>query len=201
MDSSDKYKNSLSFIDLLFNILLGFAFLFIIAFIMINPQARQGDVPVKAEFLIVMTWPDNNPSDFDLWVMDPQGRRVGFRSRDQGLINLDRDDLGTINDTVVVDGQLITVANNKETVTIRGILPGDYRISVHQYRKTDDLQAVPVTVEVTKINPYRIVYKQTQDFSSHGQVLNYYQFTMLASGEVTDLRTSLENAVGFNIDR
>lgn len=200
MDSSDKYKNSLSFIDLLFNILLGFAFLFIIAFIMINPVARQGDVPVKAEFLIVMTWPDNNDSDFDLWVMDPQGRKVGFRNRDQGLVNLDRDDLGTVNDTVHVDGQEIKVANNKETVTIRGILPGDYRISVHQYRKSDELTRVPVTVEVTKLNPYRIVYKQTQEFTAHGQALNYYQFTMHANGEVSDLRTSLESAVGFAFD-
>lgn len=198
MDSLDKYKNSVSFIDLLFNILLGFAFLFIIAFILINPISRQHEAPAKAEFLIVMTWPDSNPSDFDLWVRDPQGRHVGFRNRDQGLINLDRDDLGNVNDTVRIDGRDVMVPMNKETVTIRGIIAGEYWVSVHQYRKSDTLDRVPVTVEVIKLNPYRVIYSQTQDFSLHGQALNYYKFTLQANGQISQIMTNTESAVAFS---
>jgi hypothetical protein len=197
MDSNDKYKSNLSFIDLLFNILLGFAFLFFIAFIMINPVAKKSEIELKAEFLITMTWPNDNPSDFDLWVKDPQGRKIGFRNKDQGLVNLDRDDLGSMNDTVYIDGEPVSVPINKETVSIRGIVPGEYLVSVHLYRKADDLPKVPATVEVTKLNPYRIVYTQTLDFTDHGQALNYYKFTLNKNGEISNILSTEESAVGF----
>ena len=38
------------FIDLLFNALLGFTFLFLVAIMFVNPQARKGRVDLKAEF-------------------------------------------------------------------------------------------------------------------------------------------------------
>ena len=40
------------FTDLLFNILLGFTFLFLIAVMFINPVARLGNVQLKAEYII-----------------------------------------------------------------------------------------------------------------------------------------------------
>ena len=48
-----KYKSSVAFIDLLFNITIGLAMLFIVAFLLINPITKKGDVIVKAEFIIV----------------------------------------------------------------------------------------------------------------------------------------------------
>ena len=97
-----KYKSSVAFIDLLFNITIGFAMLFIIAFLLINPITKKGDVIVKAEFIITMSWPKDSKDDIDLYVMDPQKNIVYFRQRDKGLINLDRDDLGYSNDIVVL---------------------------------------------------------------------------------------------------
>ena len=43
MDSNEHFKSTLGFIDLLFNILVGFAFLFIIAFLLIKPEAKKVD--------------------------------------------------------------------------------------------------------------------------------------------------------------
>ena len=42
----DRYKTSIAFIDLLFNITIGLAMLFIIAFLLINPIAKKGDIIV-----------------------------------------------------------------------------------------------------------------------------------------------------------
>ena len=42
-----------AFTDLLFNALLGFAFMFFIAFLLINPDAEAGKVELKAEFIII----------------------------------------------------------------------------------------------------------------------------------------------------
>ena len=39
-----KYSSNLAFVDLLFNLLVGFTSLFIIAFLMINPIAKDGEV-------------------------------------------------------------------------------------------------------------------------------------------------------------
>ena len=199
MDSHDKYKSTLSFLDLLFNILLGFVLLFFIAFILINPIAKKADIVIKAEYMITMSWPDNSSDDIDLWVKDPNGNYVSFRNRDVGFMNLDRDDLGLRNDTVTINGQETSVPINKETVTIRGIIPGTYLISAHFYYKVDQhIIEVPVTVEVIKINPYKIIYTQTVILTEHGQEKNYYKFTISTDGSVTDIGTSLESAVNRN---
>ena len=55
MYSLDRYKSTIGFVDLLFNILVGFVFLFLVAFLMINPVAKKAEVVKKAEFLVTMT--------------------------------------------------------------------------------------------------------------------------------------------------
>ena len=46
------------FTDLLFNALLGFAFMFAIAFMLINSSEDSGKIEAKAEILISVSWPD-----------------------------------------------------------------------------------------------------------------------------------------------
>ena len=43
---------SFAFIDLLFNTLVGFVFLFVMAFILIKPMQKNPNVEVVAEFII-----------------------------------------------------------------------------------------------------------------------------------------------------
>jgi hypothetical protein len=61
------------FTDLLFNTLLGFSLLFFISIIFMNPIAKMGNVNFKAEYIITVTWPDDQPDDVDVWVQDPNG--------------------------------------------------------------------------------------------------------------------------------
>jgi len=96
----DRYKTSIAFIDLLFNITIGLTMLFIIAFLLINPVAKKGNVIVNAEFIITLSWPNDSQDDIDLYLKDPAGNIVYFKQKDIGLTNLDRDDLGTSNDTI-----------------------------------------------------------------------------------------------------
>ena len=106
------------FTDVLFNALLGFAFMFSVAFIMIRPEITQGKVNPKAEFLITAQWPDNHPDDVDLIVEDATGNLVWFDTREAGLMHLDRDDRGSLNDALTVNGERIENPLNQETVTI-----------------------------------------------------------------------------------
>ena len=71
------------FTDLLFNALLGFAFMFAVAFMLINNSEDSGRVDTKAEILISIQWPDNHPDDVDAVIEDPQGEigRASCRER------------------------------------------------------------------------------------------------------------------------
>jgi hypothetical protein len=76
----------LGFTNLLFNALLGFVVMFALAFLLINPIAKSGAIDPKAEFLITLAWANG----VDLYVEDPAGNLVWFRSREAGLMHLDR---------------------------------------------------------------------------------------------------------------
>ena len=94
-----KYSSNLAFIDLLFNLILGFAFLFIVAFLLINDPTETADVEANVEYMITMSWEGEKDIDLDLWIEGPSGL-VGFRDPSQGFMNLDRDDLGHRTDTI-----------------------------------------------------------------------------------------------------
>tara|TARA_B100000029_G_scaffold9313_2_gene9916 strand:+ start:14374 stop:15033 length:660 start_codon:yes stop_codon:yes gene_type:complete len=190
------YGSQIAFIDLLFNTLVGFVFLFVLAFILINPVAKKSNVEVIAEFIITTTWPDNSADDIDTWVKDPVGNIVGFKQKDRGLMNLDRDDLGRANDTIeMLNGEKILVRQNIEHVTIRGIIPGEYIVNVHLYRRSprhevleeDYFENIPVRVNVEKLNPYGVVYIKELLLTVKGEEKTVLRFTVDADGKITEI--------------
>ncbi len=95
------------FTDMLFNVVIGLAFMVFIAFSLINPTAKSGAIELKAEFLITMNWPDNDTDDMDIYVRDPAGNIVWYHSREAGLMHLDHDDRGSTRERITVNGQTI----------------------------------------------------------------------------------------------
>jgi len=184
----------LGFTDLLFNALLGFVVMFVIAFLLINPVAKTGAVDNKAEFLITLTWPDGRREDVDLYVADPEGRLVWFRSREAGLMHLDRDDLGLGNDMMEVAGKKIVNPVNQEIVSIRGIASGEYVVNLHLYRD-DQGKPVPVKVKVEKLNPrVELVYYGDVTLNRRGEEQTAVRFSIAADGRVKDVN-QLEKAI------
>jgi hypothetical protein len=176
-----------AFTDLLFNALLGFVVMFVLAFLLINPIAKSGAIDPKAEFLITLTWPDGRREDVDLYVEDPAGRLVWFRSREAGLMHLDRDDLGERNDVIEVAGRRVLNPLNQEIVSIRGILPGEYVVNLHLYRGDGD-QPVPATVKIEKLNPkVELVFFGPLTLTEQGDEQTAARFSLGADGRVRDL--------------
>ena len=130
----------------------------IVSFLLNNPVAKKADIIVKAEFLITVFWPDNLEDDVDIYVEDPAGNLVWFKSREPGLMHLDRDDLGKRNDEVTTAAGTILFPENREIVTLRGIVPGEYVVIVHCYFKVRG-DPVPVTIQIDKINPYYFILR------------------------------------------
>jgi hypothetical protein len=177
------------FTDLLFNALLGFTLLFMIAITSINPPAKQGDVPAKAELIVTTTWPDGGEDDIDTWVEAPDGEIVWYRNPDGGLMHLDRDDRGAENDTLLVNGTAVVNPLNQEVVTVRGLLPGDYVVNVHRYRAASG-NVLPVEVSVVKVNPrLEVVFYGTIELPESGSERTAVRFTVARNGSVSGLNT------------
>ena len=180
--SNRRQGSNLAFNDLLFNVLIGFVMLFVIAFLLINPIAKKADIPVKAEFIIVLNWNPEADDDLDLWVVRDDDKAVGFTNRENAPLHLDRDDLGTSNDKIVIDGQTEIIKSNRETVTIRGIVPGNYYIAVHAYSKK--AVTVPYTITVLKVNPFKQVYSIQGELTFKREIQQTPAFTVDATGRV-----------------
>jgi len=175
------------FTDLLFNVLLGFILLFFIAVLYLRPAEESGKIDIEAEYVITVTWEDNSPDDIDAWVQDPQGNLVWFRNRSSGLVHLDRDDRGMLNDTLTLDGETISNPLNQEVVAIRGMLPGEYIVNVHYY-DTQTFAPVTVSVKLAKVNPvYSIAYYGKSELEGKGDEKTALRFTLSSDGSVHNI--------------
>jgi len=175
------------FTDLLFNILLGFILLFFIAILFLNPAEDTGKIDIEAEYVITVTWPDNNPDDIDTWIQDPKGQITWFRNRSTGLVHLDRDDRGMLNDTLEVSGKTIENPLNQEVAAMRGLLPGEYIVNVHYYQSETN-ESVPVSVKVARVNPvYTIEYYGVTTLAQKGEEKTAVRFTIGADGSVSNV--------------
>lgn len=164
------HGSNLSFIDMLFNIIVGFVLLFFIAVLMMNPPVKKEDIKAQADIIITMSWPDLNPHDIDLWIKNPSTLPIHYNRRENSYLFLDRDDLGISNNYVIKDGQRIALAPRREVATFRGKVDGRYVANVVFFMaKTDDGTAdkvyngepLTVTVELVQINPhYKILAKK-----------------------------------------
>ena len=196
-----RYVSNVAFTDLLFNIVVGLAFLFLLAFILMNPIAKEKDVEEKSDFIIVLTWDDESGDDIDLWVRDPGGRIVSFRNRGIGFMHLDRDDLGLSNDKVQgPDGKLIYVYRNKEVVSLRGYNEGTYLVNVHVYNKKlwrdGKMHRSNIKVELIKLNPYNEVAQAQFIAVGRGQEFTAFHFTLDAEGKVISVDDTRETLIG-----
>tara|TARA_Y100000780_G_C13522481_1_gene354358 strand:- start:177 stop:725 length:549 start_codon:yes stop_codon:yes gene_type:complete len=127
---------------------------------------------------------------------------------------LDKDDLGYANDVVYNANGTVTKVNiNREVVTIRGIIPGEYIINVHHYstrqaeaalstlsgeRRGDSEiisaarhgegkpigKKLTVKVELHKVNPYTILWVGEKPFDHRGQEETFVRFTVDQQGNL-----------------
>jgi len=193
-----RYSSNLAFVDMLFNLLIGFTSLFIIAFLLINPTAEQGKVTPITEFIITATWDPDSVTDIDLWVRGPgpddRFTTVGYPTKDGRYMVLERDDLGIANDVYRVNGENLLVARNIETLTINAIVPGEYVVAIHFFGPNNDKSlglVEEVEVVIVDMNPYKIIYGDKKKLSFR-QEISFVSFVVDEKGNVTDIRTDID---------
>lgn len=173
---------------MLFKALQVIAFLFFLALLAVSPDAKDGKIDSKAEFIITMDWPDNHPDDLDLFVQDPAGNVAWYRRREAGFLTLDRDDRGGANDFIVVNGKKIHSPIREEIVTVRGVVPGEYTVNISHFQATT-AQPVAVKVKVQKLNPTaQVIFDDRLTVDHTGDEKTALRFWLDAEGKVVDVQ-------------
>ena len=170
----------------------------------------------KAEYIATITWDDKIDCDVDLWARDPNGVVVSFNNKNQDMMNLERDDLGFVNDYFSIAQEALNnlmagkpiqtppppEQYNEETLVFRGIMKGDYILSVHLYscRIVKNQLLLPVKpkqpfdlkvhLKLMKINPYKIVFTKDVEFSYVWQEINLTQFTVDETKDIVSFEDS-----------
>ena len=166
------------FSALLFNALKAITFMFFISFAMINKPADEGKVDPKAEMLVTVSWPDNNPDDVDTYVEDPAGNVIWYNQREGGLMHLDRDDRGMFKDVMLFNGKEVINPLNQEIISFRGLEDGEYVVNVVHYI-ANGTAPLPVTVKVEKLNPsVKVIYYQTLNLTGTSDEQTALRFTL-----------------------
>ena len=180
----------LAFVDFLFILLLAFISMFILALLLINPVPKKSEIERKAEYIITLEWDDKSHDDIDIWIEDPVNNILSFRNRVAGLMHMDKDDLGQINDVIYLpDGTQQVIELNREVVTFRGWIKGEYVVNVHMYTKRSDGDA-SVKVTMLKINPYKLLWEENILLTQRGQELTVRRFTLNLQGDITKTSTA-----------
>ena len=190
-----KYSNNLAFTDLLFNLLIGFTSLLLIAFLLINPIAEEGKIDPRSEFMITSSWDDESSIDIDLWVKGPDDTIVGFPSKDGRYMVLERDDLGDTNDLIQLNGDTILIKRNLETLSINAIVPGEYIVTVHNYSTSvsneNEEYPTPVTIDIMDMNPFSLDMSRTVKVRVKEEV-PVFSFMVDEDGNIYDMNDQID---------
>lgn len=150
----------ISFLDLIFNLLLLMTAMFIIAFIHISKN-NQGDVTIKENYLVILEWNEKAKYDIDIHLKAPNGSTVWYGEKHHNFATLERDDLGSANDQKE-DGTFVEL--NREVIYVRYFIDGFYVINVHLYSNSlSDKTPQNIYFELVKLNPYRVIVRRKLD--------------------------------------
>ncbi len=183
-----KIISNIATFDLSMNALLGFIWLFMIAYVQIN-QNKQQTVSIETEgkFMVTIRWSNDSIDDVDLYVRDSVGNIAFFKNRDSGLMHLEHDDLGIRGDTIKTANGEIQIERNEERVIIRGIVPGEYIVNVHMYRKEDPLPT-PVTITLNRlIGQDEQIISRERILEQKGDEQTAFRFTLDEKGVVSGI--------------
>ncbi|PIR69456.1 MAG: hypothetical protein COU47_02660 [Candidatus Niyogibacteria bacterium CG10_big_fil_rev_8_21_14_0_10_46_36] len=199
-----KYFTRTAFFDLLFNMLLVFVVLFILAILQVNPEEekKQDGIKLDEKFLILVQWGDDLDDDVDTYVKDPKDHIVYFKRREDGFMYLTRDDLGQRNDRVRKEnGEIVMVKKNEERVLFRGIVPGEYVVNVHMYFKKS-FSPVSVTITLFKLEGSDTeVISNTVLLKHNGDEKTAFRFTLDENGNVTNMNNAPMSIYEFEARR
>ena len=165
--------------------LLCFVTFFIIT--LIHVKSEQSDnaklnIDLDSYVMIVATWPESYSDDVDLYVRGPDGSVVFFRNKDTEYMHIDRDDLGALGDGTPEEFS-DRVLTNREIVTVRKKVVGEYVVNAHLYAKRS-YDPVPVDIIIYKVRDRKVIDERVVSFTYRGEEQTISRFIVDKSGGV-----------------
>lgn len=195
------YSSNTSFLDLLFNSLLAFVSFFMLSLLMIKVENNKADIEAKAEFLVTINWDEEQNDDIDLYVENSIGDLVFFKTREKGLMHLERDDIGRANDYIVLaDGSWYLFKENREVVSIRGLVPGEYTVNVHAYNKLSS-SPTKINVKLEKMNPYSLIAAKEIVLNAAREEQTAFRFVVNADGKIKEINYDLPKPLANSLEQ
>lgn len=189
MSSSNRsrFNPLLVYVDFLFNINKIFAILFVIFFLLIRPIAESTNPETKNvettdSIFATLEWNPESSYDIDIHLKLPNGSIVNFRSKDSNEASLERDDLGTTNDSYIVAEETKVLKLNREIIHIRSLSDGLYVFNIHFYKNMNNEQ-IPLNLlfDLQQFIPdYKILYHENVE------ALGLHEEKTILSFEVVD---------------
>lgn len=182
---NSKFTSTTAFLDLLFNMLLVFVAMFLMAILLINPPQTEANVDQNVEYVITIRWDNNTKHDVDLWMTDGK-ETVGFINKQGSNFFLTRDDIGP--DSM---DRILGFSVNEETMSILGGIPGKYTAAVHLYAVREEPPPVKVTWVLTRVRggPRRIAHGEVT-LTAKGQEITIVHFEINDEGKIVNIDTT-----------
>lgn len=178
----------------MFNLLVGFVFLFFIAYLLINPIAKKGIITPPDKVIITALWDPESTADVDMWMEDPVGDMLSFQNKVIPGAHLEKDDLGDNNDTVWINGVKTVTPVNIEVIHIQSLQAGIYYVSLHAYNlRKEGPKEVDVTIRT--MDPYRLVASKRIKLVQTGQEKCTFVFTVDNKNRITNVENCTKSLV------
>lgn len=152
-------------------------------------HAKPPHIQTFGKFAATASWAAGSNNDVDLYVRDPEGHICYFAALTTGLMTLSGDDLGTaVSGTATLpDGRTVRSTWNGERTVLRGILPGEYTVNVHLYRK-NQAGTERVTIQLWALRGSDVLIKQViVTLRYDGDEATGFRFTLDAAGHVSNI--------------
>ena len=162
----------------------------IVVMVLVSPKHSAKDVHVEAQYMVTIDWDSALDADIDLWAKCPDGQPVFFRNREHDALHLDRDSRGWLDYKVAnPDGSFVWLPH-RETITMRGIIPGRYEFGLHFYNFFPhdigvDMSNINVVVhyEVVKVNPSaEVIARGKKVLQRVSDATNFFAMNVAADG-------------------
>ena len=158
--------------------------------------------PVVA--LVVLTWSNQVDVDIDLHLRCPTGEAINYVRKEACWATLERDAQASASDWSMINNQRVVKINNREVVSLRTPVEGEWIVNAHWYGGTST-QSVSVTLEVLMIEPrVETVFSRNITIDRISQEVHITRFSMASNGEITNfdstrkvllVRASLNNSL------
>lgn len=201
----DKFGNLLGYVDICMNLLMAFVLLFAFAFMLIKIQdstiKKQNAINTNSKLVIHLSWDDNSNDDIDIWAKtDNPPAVVGFKSKSSRNMFLDNDTLGLESNALIKkNGQMVASYGNNEHIHIKECTDTHVIINAHYYR-SDKLRAMPIKIDLIRLEPLSIIYSASIVLDKTGQEKTALQFDLDENCNVTNITTTQSRFILLKIN-